>query len=539
MNEQNLLLNIGKGSLGLFSNIYVVDVFNDNITIYESKQSNLNKKESLSLTSYLNDISNKISPEYLSLYTNLFSIPKLKEEIKNGNELFLLQYKTLNGLSKLGASKIINIDNKDIIIVFEQDIVIKNDNNSSNLKFNSLVESLSDAILKVTNAFNVNEKTNIKNIEGYVNSILFGLSNNYPELKNGLTKNVLTTTASSNDVILVVDDDLVTRNMIKKVFNDEYQMVMVTNGKEAIDYLKENDNKALTGSNDNVLGIFLDLTMPVMDGFSVLEYLSKNNYLSKVPVIIISGDYEKETKNRVYSYNIADMLEKPFDFDVVRHRISNFINLYRSSNSLNKLISDQNSDLKDLIILLAENYKYDYSKNITSINLYMKILLNRVVEDYLEYSNYLVDIDKIAEASMYYDLGLYYVPRTILTKNNNFTKEELEKLKSYPILGSKMLKSVLSLNDDEKYKKYAYNITKCYHENYDGTGYPNGLKGDNIPFEAQVASICIIYNNLSKKSHEHAREFIISKKGVMFNPKLVDSFIKAQDDFLGLNKEVQ
>ena len=535
MNEQVILSNASMVCLNIFDNIYIADVFNDKISIYEAKNNNLSKMEEVSLTNYLEDVKNKIHMEYLSSYMNLYSIPKLKEEQKNGKEILELEYKTLNGISKKSFSKIVSIDNNEIIIVFEKNMLGSKNVVSNDTKFNSLVESLSDAILKVNNAFNVNDKTDIKVVENYVNSVLYGLSNSYPELKKSLNESVASATASIKDVILIVDDDLVTRNMIKKVFDGEYNMVMATNGMEAINYLKENDSKALTGSNDNVLGIFLDLTMPVMDGFAVLEYLSKNNYLSKIPVIIISGDYEKETKNRVYNYNIADMLEKPFDFDVVRHRISNFINLYKSSNSLSELISDQNSDLKNLINPFVEAYRYDYEKSINKVNSYMKILLKQVTEDYIEYSNYSIDIDKIADSSMYYDIGFYSVPRSILSKTGNFTSDELSKLKSYPLFGSEMIKYVLSLTNDEKYKKYAYNITKFYHENYNGTGYPNGLKVDDIPFEASIASVCIMYNNLSKKSHDYAKEFIISKRGIMFNPKFVDSFIKVIDEFNKIN----
>lgn len=175
---------------------------------------------------------------------------------------------------------------------------------------------------------------------------------------------------------------MLTRNMIKRVFDDEYKIVMATNGKEAIEYLESNSNKGITESSDNILGIFLDLTMPVMDGFAVLEYLSKNNYLHRVPVIIISGDYEKETKTRVYNYGIADMLEKPFDFEVVKHRIGKFIGLYKSSNSLTNLISEQSSDLKDLINPFVEIYMYDYKDNINKVSSLMKTLGKRVMIDY-------------------------------------------------------------------------------------------------------------------------------------------------------------
>ena len=143
---------------------------------------------------------------------------------------------------------------------------------------------------------------------------------------------------------------LVALFFVWKIFDqDEYKIVMAANGKEAIDYVEENSKKGIEQTSDHIVGIFLDLTMPVLDGFAVLDYLSERNYLNRIPVIIISGDYEKETKIRVYNYNIADMLEKPFDFDVVKHRIGNFINLYKSSNSLNDLINNQTESLKEII----------------------------------------------------------------------------------------------------------------------------------------------------------------------------------------------
>lgn len=307
---------------------------------------------------------------------------------------------------------------------------------------------------------------------------------------------------------------------------------MAENGKEALEYLETNSNKGLTESSDNILGIFLDLTMPVMDGFAVLEYLSKNNYLYKIPVIIISGDYEKETKARVYNYGVADMLEKPFDFEVVKHRIGNFINLYKSSNSLNNLISDQSRDLKDLINPFVESYRYDYESNINSVNEYIKKLGTQVMKDFPEYNLDEEKINKMADASMYYDIGFYSIPRTILLKKDSFNESELKKIKNYPIFGEKMLNYVLSLTQDELYKKYAQNITKYYHENYNGSGYPFGLKENQIPLEVRIASVCINYNNLLKKYGNRAFDIIVSKENVSFSPDIISSFKKIKNELI-------
>ena len=301
---------------------------------------------------------------------------------------------------------------------------------------------------------------------------------------------------------------------------------MLSNGKEALEYLEENKNKGLTTSSDHIVAIFLDLTMPVLDGFAVLEYLSKKNYLTKIPVVIISGDYEKETKARVYNYNIADMLEKPFDFEIVKHRISNFINLYKSSNSLNNLVNNQNEEIIDLINPFVEAYLYDYKDNIEHVKSYIDKLAIMVMKDYPEYNLTLEKIEKMKDASKYYDVGFYSIPRSILSKNGNWNKEEIKKIKEYPLFTSSMINYLLSSSSDSLFKEYSINIAKYYHENYDGTGYPNGLVEDEIPIESQIASIAIMYNNLRRKGLDKAESIIVSKSGKMFNPKLIESFAK-------------
>lgn len=531
--DTNVLENTLKNLL--FSDgleVFVFNVFEDTVNKYGITEGKFTSTGSDTFTNFLESIKTKISEEYVSSFMNLVSIPKIKEAKKEGKESVNLKYKTLNNEWYKISATLTLVNGAELIFMVKEKMDNSGAKESNNSKYNALISRLADSILKINNVFNLDEKkTNIKSVEEYINSILNSLTSSYPELKKSLNSTAANVSGRVDDVLLIVDDDMLTRNMIKKVFADEYKIVMATNGKEAIEYLNENSSKGITESSDNVLGIFLDLTMPVMDGFAVLDYLSKNNYLHRIPVIIISGDYEKETKSRVYNYGVADMLEKPFDFEVVRHRISNFINLYKSSNSLNELISDQSSELKKLVNPFVESYVYDYQSNIKNINKYIKILANKVMEDYPEYDLNLEKIDKMADASMYYDVGFYSIPRSILGKKGSFTEDELNQIKKYPNFGSKMLNYVLSLTSDALYKKYANNITKFYHENYNGTGYPNNLKGDNIPLEAQIAAICINYNNLSKKSKENAKDLIISKKGSMFNPKLIESFSKIAENF--------
>lgn len=515
--------------------LYVFDVINDRVDKYSVLLGEVTKEKTDTMQNYLDNIKNEVKKDYIKGFMNMVSVPKIKEEIKSGNTKPSFEYQSLDGNYYELLCGLANLNGNDIIITVRRKINAQTENksNSSSVRYNGLIGRLADSILKINNVFNLDdkEKINIKNIEEYINSILRGLTSTYPELKKSVNANAANVSGRIDDVLLIVDDDMLTRNMIKKVFDGEYKIVMATNGKEAIDYLEENQSKGITESSDNVLGIFLDLTMPVMDGFQVLDYLSKNNYLYRLPVIIISGDYEKETKARVYNYGVADMLEKPFDFEVVRHRIGNFINLYKSSNSLNNIINDQSRSLRELINPFVESYRYDYEENIKNINKYFKILAHQVMNDYSEYNLDNDKIEKMADSSMYYDIGFYSIPRSILSKKIDFTKEELEKIKNYPVFGSKMLKYVLNYIMDEAYKKYANNITLYYHENYDGSGYPNGLKEEEIPVEAMIAQVCITYNNLKRRNVSDKLSYIEKRKGIIFNPKIVESLKKVIDKF--------
>lgn len=511
--------------------VLLIDVFNDLVTSFNYLDGKFSVKEKVPFTSYLETVKTNVSEEYLKDYMNALSIPKLKENLKNGIEKVSVTYKTLNNKSYTNISKLINNSSSDLILLVikeNSESTKDNDATSLNVRFNSLVDLVADSIIKVQNIFSLDEKSlsNTKNLEEYISSVFNNLTSSYEEVKKAVNKTYLNVTSRKDDVILIIDDDMITRNMIKKIFDGIYKTIMLSNGKEALEYLEENKNKGLTTSSDHIVAIFLDLTMPVLDGFAVLEYLSKKNYLTKIPVVIISGDYEKETKARVYNYNIADMLEKPFDFEIVKHRISNFINLYKSSNSLNNLVNNQNEEIIDLINPFVEAYLYDYKDNIEHVKTYIDKLAIMVMKDYPEYNLTLEKIEKMKDASKYYDVGFYSIPRSILSKNGNWNKEEIKKIKEYPLFTSSMINYLLSSSSDSLFKEYSINIAKYYHENYDGTGYPNGLVEDEIPIESQIASIAIMYNNLRRKGLDKAESIIVSKSGKMFNPKLIESFAK-------------
>ena len=532
MINETLEKNLKKVIYSSNIEIITLDVFKDEAKIYNLNNEGVVLNNTDTVTNYLENVKNITDDAFVKGLMNLFSVPKLKEELKLKDKVEF-KYKTLSNEYYKMTSLIINDEDKEKIFAVKEKIDGLDNSNSETdkTKYNGLISRLSDSLLKINNLFSLDEKKiSLKHIEEYINSVINNLVSNYPDLKKSLNNTVANVSGRKDNVLLIIDDDAVTRGMIKRIFKDEYKTIELKNGKEALEYLDNNSKKGINEASDNILGIFLDLTMPVLDGFAVLDYLSKNNYLSRIPVIIISGDYEKETKQRVYNYTIADMLEKPFDFEIVRHRIGNFINLYKSSNSLNNIINDEERNLKDLINPFVDSYLYDYSENINNIEKYIDILGSKVIEDYPEYELNNDKLQKIKDASKYYDIGFYSIPRSILAKKE-LNNDDINLIKNYPSFGVKMLSYILSLTSDEEYKKYANNIAGLYHENYDGSGYPNKLKENEIPIEVQIVSICIYYNNLKNKKESNIFDKVVDKSGVMFNPKLVGSFMKIEREF--------
>ena len=119
--------------------------------------------------------------------------------------------------------------------------------------------------------------------------------------------------------ILVVDDSTLVRNLIQKVFNDEFEVILASDGKEALDFIE-------TNNTDNVLGVLLDLNMPNVNGFEVLEYFKNNNLFTKIPVAIVTGDDSKETVNKAFAYPIVDVLNKPFNERDIKRIVTNIVN---------------------------------------------------------------------------------------------------------------------------------------------------------------------------------------------------------------------
>lgn len=518
----------------------IIDVYEDKVYKYTFNNNNMDLDGEISYQEYLENSSSFIYEEDIPKYIDSLSIKNLE----GANNKITVSFKMKEGNTYNGYLQNVYLcqqDGKNIIVVLVSENALdsyKRENTvEDNLenKLNKMIDSVGLAILKIHNIMNNESTSNAK--KDYVDAVLANLTVEYPEFNESLNDNALNLYSASKSTIMIIDDDKMTCSLIKKIFDKDYDVLIANNGKEAIEILDDINNSY---NSNNISCIFLDLLMPVLDGFSVLDYLNDHNYLVKLPVIIISGNYDKETRNRAYGYQIADMLEKPFNVQVVRHRIENLIGLYRSSNSLNSILLDQQRELKNVVNSLISSYEMDNSKGMEIVRRYTRILTMQMSVLYPEYNINSNMIDKIANSAKYYSIGNYTLPKSIVMKKGIYTEEEKSIINLSNVNGANIIKHVLAKNNSEIDSKYAYEIAKYYNERYDGNGYPEGLSGNSIPLSAQIASLAIEYSNLINSivpvDYDRVASLIIMEAGRKFNPKVVECFKKVQKEFEDVTK---
>ena len=534
INEYKGLIN--KTIINSYREALVIDVVNDKIYRYGISNSSFTTSQELSYMEYLDKCKSIIFIDDIDNYIEALSISKLEEENNNISISYKMKDMDTGVYAEFVSDITLYDDNgKKLVVVLTANLNNKklataNDDANSHLevKLNKVVDSVSLAILKIHNIVN----NSVTNKEDLINSILASLTNEFPEFNSSLGENIKFMKDIGKSTVMIIDDDNMTCNLIKKVFENKYNIILAHNGMEAIEILKKTD--------ENICCVFLDLIMPVLDGFGVLDYLNDHNYLSKIPVIIISGNYDKETRNRAYSYHIADMLEKPFNVQVVRHRIENFITLYNANNSLNEVLTKQHRDLKNIVNSIISAYEYDNLKNMNVLKEYTRILATQVAKQHPEYNLTEGLINKISNSVVYYSIGNWTLPRSLLYKKSMFTEEDRSIFNMSNLNGANIVKYVLSKNNKEIDANYCYDIAKHYNERFDGHGYPQGLSGNSIPIVAQIASLAIEYNNLINTvvpiDFEKVASLIMMESGRKFNPKIVDCFNAVKMDFVSATK---
>ena len=334
--------------------------------------------------------------------------------------------------------------------------------------------------------------------------------------------------------LLVVDDSEMNREILKEILGKEYQILDACDGEEAL--------KMLEQYGTEISLVLLDIIMPKMDGFEVLAYMNRDKWIEDIPVIMISSEGSESYIRRAYELGASDYISRPFDTKVVYQRVINMIKLYAKQRRLIHLVTDQiyekeknNRMMTGILSQIVEFRNGESGLHVLHINILTQLLLEKLMRKSENYDLSWSQQHMIATASALHDIGKIGIDEKILNKPGKLTKEEFEAMKQHTIIGARMLDR-LEMYHDEEMMKYAYEICRWHHERYDGKGYPDGLKGEEIPISAQVVSLADVYDALVsdrvyKKaySHEKAMEMILNGECGMFNPLLLECLVEIQD----------
>ena len=334
--------------------------------------------------------------------------------------------------------------------------------------------------------------------------------------------------------ILIVDDSELNREILSEMLHTDFRILEAEDGAQALEMLQQ--------QGTGISLVLLDIIMPVLDGFGVLSYMAREHIIEDIPVIMISSDDSEKNIRRAYELGVSDYISRPFDAKVVYQRVFNTIKLYAKQRRLITLVTDQiyekEKSSRMMVSILSQIVEFrngESGLHVRHINILTEMLLDRLMQktgrDHLNWNEqYLITL-----ASSLHDIGKIGIDEKILNKPGRLTAEEFEEMKKHTVIGEEILCS-LEIYQNELLVKVAREICRWHHERYDGRGYPDGLKGEEIPISAQVVSLADVYDALVsdrvyKKaySHEKAIQMILNGECGVFNPLLLECLLDIED----------
>lgn len=344
---------------------------------------------------------------------------------------------------------------------------------------------------------------------------------------------IIATHDENRETILIVDDSAMNRMLLSDILSDTYNIIEAEDGEQAIAILQQHASE--------ISIVVLDMVMPKVDGFGVLEAMNENRWIQFLPVVSISTESSPEFVERAYSLGVTDFINRPFDELIVIRRVSNTIKLYAKQRKLTNMVANEifekerNGSLMITILShIVEFRNGESGMHVINIGTLTEILLNQISKKDDRYYLPYAERDLIVKASALHDIGKISIPEEVLNKPGKLTDEEFEAMKQHTVIGYQML-SDLGFQD-EPLVKVSREITRWHHERYDGHGYPDGLKGDEIPLSAQIVSLADVYDALTSErvykpafSHEKAVQMILNGECGAFNPLLLECLVEAQE----------
>ena len=346
------------------------------------------------------------------------------------------------------------------------------------------------------------------------------------------------------ETILIVDDSALNRMVLIEILGKEnYTFLEAENGQQAVELLDCHPEVDL---------LLLDITMPEIDGFGVLEIMNQYHWIEETPVIMISAEDAYSFIERAYDLGASDYITRPFDARVVCRRVSNTLMLYAKQKRLVQMVAEQvyekekvSNTMISILSHIVEFRNNESGLHVVHIRTITELLLRRLRKKTDRYPLTETDISLISTASALHDIGKINIPEQILNKPGRLTKEEFEIVKTHSAVGEHMLRQI-PFNQNEPLVKIAREICRWHHERWDGRGYPDGLKGDEIPISAQVVSLADVYDALTSErcykaafDHETALNMIVNGECGAFNPLLLECLMDGADQIKQAMQETE
>ncbi|MBQ7583711.1 MAG: response regulator [Lachnospiraceae bacterium] len=358
------------------------------------------------------------------------------------------------------------------------------------------------------------------------------------------------------DTVLIVDDQSSNREILAEILKNDYKIKEAANGIEALE--------AVSKQRESIAAMLLDLVMPKMNGQEVLSRMSEAKLMDDFPVIVCTGEGNLDVVEKCFGFGISDFIRKPYESDMVLHRVRKLDSLYQSrreSNdklkkfarvlqSQNKILEQQakqqkndNISLMDSLGTIVEYRNTENHEHIRRVKAFTRILAGHMMKEFPEYKLTDEKITQITAASALHDIGKIMIPDNILFKPGKYTSEEFDYMKSHTIRGYDIIAQIAD-NWDKELMDYCKQIARSHHEKFDGRGYPENLKGDKIPIAAQVVSVtdcfeALISESLYKKAYtfDVAFQMILNGDCGAFNPKLMEAFRNSREEFKEIASE--
>jgi putative two-component system response regulator len=337
--------------------------------------------------------------------------------------------------------------------------------------------------------------------------------------------------------ILVVDDNIASLKQIGAQLAPHYEVSLAKSGALALQICQQERPDL----------ILLDVEMPEMDGFQTLGRLKADPDLNPIPVIFLTGNRDTATEIRALESGAMDFIAKPANKDILFHRLELHLQFAAYQSSLENTVKELQNSIVTSFAELIECKDDNAGTHVLRTGKYMEILGRRLLEagifaDELSGDN----LDLMVRAAPFHDIGKIGVSDTLLLKEGALTAEEYAEVKKHTLIGARFLKSIYERTPEEQYLRFAKLIAESHHEKYDGTGYPRGLAGDDIPLCARIMTVANVYDGCITErvyrkalSHEEACRIILDGKGTWFDPRIVEAFEGVMDQFARLKVSVE